>query len=140
MKKFFLGLCLLTCCVVAFANDIDFANALKTCSSFTDSGNVKTDGLDVQTKKQILGWENNKCVYKETLNFAGMNTNVTCKFSQSQIDEIFSVMKAYDVVSKYSNEKVDLSSSQAVQDNPVVQVWNKYLQDNSVCSLSGLAN
>ena len=138
MKKYIIGFVVLLSCLCVFAENNDFAQALKTCSTFSDSGMVKTEGMDVQSKKQILGWENNKCVYRETLNFAGINTNVTCKFTRSQLDEIFSVMKAYEVVSKYSSEKVDTSSSQAVQDNPVVKVWNKYLQDGSVCSLSGL--
>lgn len=138
MKKFFVGFFVFISCISVFASSNDFASALKNCSSFSDSGQVKADGLDVQSKKQILGWENNRCVYRETLDFAGINTNVTCKFTRSQLDEIFSVMKAYDVVSRYSSENVDTSSSQTVQDNPVVKVWNKYLQDSSVCALSGL--
>jgi sigma54-dependent transcription regulator len=138
MKKYLTVLFVLVSCICVLASNNSFVDSLKNCSSFSDSGQVKTEGMDVQSKKQILGWENNKCVYRETLNFAGINTNVICKFTRSQLDEIFSVMKAYDVVSKYSSENIDTSSSQAVQNNPVVKVWNKYLQDSSVCTFSGL--
>ena len=35
-----------------------------------------------------------------------------------------------------SNEDVDTSSLSAVQNNPVIKVWNKFLQDSSTCTMT----
>ena len=123
--------------LAAIANNSsdNFANALKTCESYSESGNVKTEGISVFSKKQIVGWEKNKCVYKETVNFAGMNTTITCKLNKEQINELTSVMDAYDLLNQYSEDKVDTSSLESTKNNPVVKAWNKYLNDSTICTI-----
>ncbi|MBR1373654.1 hypothetical protein IJ750_06055 [bacterium] len=138
MKKYFVVMMLIIASAVVIADDSKFAYSLKNCTSFTESGNVQTEGMNVSSTKQIVGWENNKCVYKEIVNFNGMNVTTTCRFTQPQINEIISVMNAYNLVQQYSHDSIDTSSLDAVKNNPVVKVWNKYLQDSSVCTLSGL--
>lgn len=138
MKKYFFITVVLLITILSVIAADDFATALKKCSSYTESGVVNTEGMSVQTTKQILGWSGDRCVYKEKMNFAGMNITTTCKLSGAQITELTSVMNAYSLVQKYSNEKADTSSFSKVQDNPVVKVWNKYLQDPSTCSIDGL--
>lgn len=139
MKKYIFFACtIIATCLIVFADDAKFINALKNCSSFSESGTVNTEGVNVTSHKKILGWENDKCVYQETVQFSGINSCITCKFTKSQINELVSVMQAYDIVQKYSPEKVDTSSVSAVQNNPVVKAWNKYIQDNSVCSMNTL--
>ena len=120
------------------AANSDFLSSFRSCSRYSESGNVKTEGLDVVSQKQILGMQDNKCVYKETVKFAGIEASTVCKFTKPQIAEIVSVMEAYSLVQKYSNEDVDTSSLSGVSNNPVVKVWNKYLNDSSVCSFEGL--
>lgn len=138
MKKFIL-LAILSAvtALVAFA-DSEFITAFKTCSPFTDSGAVDTEGMHVESTKKIIGWEDNKCSYRETVNFSGINSTTACKFTKPQIDEIVSVMQAYEIVQKYTKESIDTSNLAATQNNPVVKVWQKYLQDPSVCTISGL--
>ena len=92
--------------------------------------------MNVTSNKKILGWQGDKCVYQEKVNFAGIDSCITCKLSKAQISELVNVMQAYAVVQQYSKSNVDTSSLSAVQDNPVVKVWNKYLQDSSVCTIS----
>ena len=139
MRKYLVyTLTILLTTLAVFANDTRFINSLRNCSSYSEFGTVNTDGMEVKAHKQILGWENNKCVYKENLQFSGVNTDVVCRFTKPQINEISSVMQAYETVMEYSDQKVDTSSPEAVQNNPVVKVWNKYLQDSSVCTMSGL--
>ena len=139
MRKYLVFIiALLVTTLVVLAEDSGFTSALKSCSSYTESGTVDTSGMKVQSTKQILGWQNNKCVYKENINFSGMNTTVTCKLTKPQINELVSVMNAYSLVQKYSGQEPDLSSPEAAQNNPVVKAWNKYLQDPSVCTMSGL--
>ena len=138
MKRFVLVCITLSFVVLTVIANTKFEDALKNCSSYYESGVVETEGLQIQSTKQISGWENNKCKYVESVNFAGVNSTTTCKFTKPQINEIVSVMKAYDLVHKYSNEQVDTSTLSATQNNPVVKVWQKYFQDSSVCTISGL--
>ena len=138
MKKYLvITLAVLLTAVTVSAKD-DFASSLKNCSSFTDSGVVETEGMKVKSTKQILGWQGDRCVYKEKVNFSGMDVTTTCKLTKSQITELTSVMNAYSLVQKYSGDSVDTSSLSSVQNNPVIKVWNKFLQDPSTCTMSGL--
>ena len=137
MRKYIILAFILTVTtIIAIAEDSKFINALEKCSSYSESAVVNTEGMNVQSKKSISGREGNKCVYKETVNLAGVNSTVTCKLTQPQINELTSVMKAYDLMQKYSNETVDTSSLSNMDNNPVVNVWNKYLQDPSTCELN----
>lgn len=120
--------------VLAEAVDSEFISALKNCSSYSENGVVNTEGMNVSSQKRILGKKDGKCVYEEDVKFAENNLTITCQFTKEQREEIVRVMNAYEIVQKYTNEKVDTSSYSAVEKNPVVKVWGKYLQDETVCS------
>ena len=122
--------------VIAIENN--FLSSLQNCTPYTEQGEVETDGMHVKSIKQIAGKEADRCVYKENINFSGINTTLTCKFTQSQIKEITSVMNAYSLLQQYSGDNIDTSSVSNVQNNPVVKVWNKYIQDTSTCNFSGI--
>lgn len=137
MKKYFIfALTIILTTLIVLADDAKFAYALKNCSSYSESGSVQTDGINVTSSKKILGWQGDKCVYQEKVNFSGVDSCVTCKLSKAQINELVNVMQSYAVVQQYSKSSVDTSNLSAVQDNPVVKAWSKYLQDSSVCTIS----
>lgn len=137
MKKYFILTIFIICTtLIALADDVRFINALKSCSSYSESGVVNTDGLNVTSNKRILGREGDKCVYQEKVNFSGIDSCITCRLSKSQIKELTSVMEAYNLVQHYAKDNIDTSSISNVQNNPVVKAWNKYLQDSSVCTLT----
>ena len=137
MKKYFVFvITLVLTTLIVLADDAKFTNALKNCSSYSESGTVNSEGVNVTSSKKILGWEGDKCVYQEKVQFSGIDSCITCKLTRSQINELVSVMQAYALVQQYSNDDVDTSSISAVQNNPVVKAWNKYLQDSSVCSVT----
>ena len=138
MKKILVIIFVLCICITVKASEDKFINALKTCSGFTDSGTINTDGISATSTKQILGWHNNKCTYKENISMNGINVNIACHFTKSQIKEITSVADAYFLTLKYSGEQADTSSLDAVKNNPLTNVFNKYIQDQSVCEISGL--
>ena len=138
MKKCLFLLLILGVAVTTVTAGGDIASSLKNCSPYSESGTINTEGMNVTTKKQIMGKQGDRCVYKETVNFQGMNVTTICKFTQPQINEITSVMNAYSLVQQYSGDSIDTSSLDKVKDNPVVKVWNKYLQDSSTCTMSGL--
>ena len=137
MKKYFIfALTIILTTLIVLADDAKFAYALKNCSSYSESGSVQTDGINVTSSKKILGWQGDKCVYQEKVNFSGVDSCVTCKLSKAQINELVNVMQSYAVVQQYSKSNVDTSNLSAVQDNPVVKAWSKYLQDSSVRTIS----
>lgn len=113
--------------IVSAKNNKSFVQALSTCSEYSESGVVNSDGIDVNSEKRILGKKDDKCVYEEKISVANYNMTITCSFTDSQIQELTSVMNAYEVLS-FSDDKLANSS-----ENPVVKAWNKYLQDTSVC-------
>ena len=139
MKKFLITLSIISICLAVYAKTQDdkFINALRDCSSYSDSGDVHTEGITAKSSKEISGWHDGKCTYKESLNLNGTKVNITCNFSKAQIKEISSVADAYYLTLQYSQEPVDTSSFDAVKNNPLSNVFNKYIQDPSVCTIGG---
>lgn len=138
MKKFYLScLILFVATLCSFADHDDrFNQALINCTPYTSNGAIDTSNVSADYKSQILGWENDKCVFKKEVNFSGVNACLTCKFSQEQIKELTEVMTAYKTLQRYSGENIDITNQEALKNNPVVKTWNKYLTDQSVCSMS----
>ena len=67
MKKIFLVLSIiLTASFVYAESDARFVNALKTCSPYESYGSMEVQSIGADYKSQIVGWENNKCVYKKS--------------------------------------------------------------------------
>ena len=137
MKKVFLlcSLLSLVCCVSANSGD-KFIDALRNCSAYNDSGAININGINAKTEKQLSGWQGDKCVYKESLNYNGDNIITVCKFSRAQVNEIVSTADSYFIKLRKSGNQTDLSSFESIQNNPITNVMSKYLQDPSVCSMS----
>ena len=89
----------------------------------------------VTSSKKIVGWQGDRCVYREDINMMDINSTITCKFTKSQINELASVIEAYELVQQYSDSTPDLSNLEEAQKNPVSKAWGKYLQDSSVCTI-----
>ena len=123
-------------CLGAVSSEADFSKALKNCTPFSDSGQVQTAGMNVQSTKRIVGWQGDKCVYKESVKFMDITSDISCRLSKAQILELSSVIDAYSLVQKYSDSKPDFSDLEYAQNNPVSKAWSKYLQDNSVCTIT----
>lgn len=141
MKKFYIFLLLssVVCISIAYAQTNDaFINALRNCTPYNSSGELTVNGINATSTKRMQGWSNEKCTYKETLSFGGNNVTTVCRFSKPQIQEIVSVADAYFLTQQYSNEELDTSSLDGIQNNPVAKVLGKYLQDPNVCTMEGL--
>ena len=137
MKKFLVILCFIFICHSVQAENDKFIEALRNCYPYHGSAIININGVNTKSNKQMLGWQDNKCTYKETVSFGENKISTVCKFSKPQIEEIVSVADAYYLTLKYTKEDIDLSSTDAVQNNPVVRVLNKYLQDPEVCQIVG---
>jgi hypothetical protein len=135
MKKFVVCLIMFSVIPAICADDTAFYEALKTCSPYSSYGDVSAEGMDVQVKSSIKGWEDGKCVFQEKSAMKGIDSVVTCRFTKPQTEELVNVMRAYSILNAYDGNSVDTSSLDAVKNNPIVKVWNKYLQDSSVCQI-----
>lgn len=127
---------LLILCLGAVSSEADFSKALKNCTPFSDSGQVQTAGMNVQSTKRIVGWQGDKCVYKESVKFMDISSDISCRLSKAQVLELSSVIDAYSLVQKYSDSKPDFSDLESAQNNPVSKAWSKYLQDSSICTIT----
>ena len=140
MKQKLTLILIFTICLTVYGvqSEDKFINALSNCSSYHESGNVNVQGINVTSEKQIYGWRNNKCTYKENINMGGINTNIVCGFTKSQIHEIGSVADAYALTLKYSGANAEIPSLDNVENNPIANVFNKYLRDPSVCTINSM--
>ena len=137
MKYKVLLLLIFIACSSVFASEDKYIDALRNCTQYSDAGNVAVDGIQASSKKQIFGWVDGKCKYKESISINGINADILCNFTKPQIKEIVSVADAYFYTLKYSGETPDTSSLESAKNNPITNVFNKYLQDPSVCSIGG---
>ncbi len=135
-KKLFAALILTGIAISVYAKDVKFTDALRNCSSFSDSGSVNMLQTTVQSNKKIVGKDGDKCIYQENVNFMNIESNIVCKFTKPQLEELASVIDAYELVVQYSGESPDLSDINTAQNNPVSKVWNKYMQDSNVCTIT----
>ncbi len=143
-KKFLLGICLglVLCGSFVYAktvaeNSIDFLSAFQNCDSFKSTDTIEIDGITSKVTKHLVGWDGYSCTYKETVEFKDLNfkSNVTCKFTGEQVREIYTIMKTESENSKKHPEKYQNMNLDTAQKSPVIQVWNKYLGDSSVCKI-----
>ena len=142
MKKKITLLFLLLLCLgfVAYAtyaantND-KFINALRNCTPYAGSGTVPLQSMNIKSTNRIIGWNNGKCVYRETMSINGNNIRINCRFTKSQIHNITSTADAY-LKTLPKNISLDSLPIEFMQNNPVSTVFNEYIQDPSTCSIS----
>ena len=94
MKKIFSILVLLFL-VSSFAfatHDDRFIDALKTCSPYESLGVLDIKGISADYTSKIVGWIDDKCLYRKSVKFSGINTFTECKFSKGDIDQLINVM------------------------------------------------
>ena len=138
MKKVYLFLIAILVFILSVnaGEDLRFFNALKSCTPYSSNGVINTAEIKAGYNSKILGWDGDKCVYKREVKFSGIDACVICKFSQTHLDRLVGVMKAYGDIEELVGNNLDLSDTEALKTNPVVKVWTEYLQDSSVCSIS----
>jgi hypothetical protein len=124
-------------CIVAAANTGDkFIESLRNCSLYNESGSLNIGGIQAHSAKQIIGWQDNKCVYKEIINYSSTNIITVCKFTQPQIRDIILAAESYYSTLNNSENTPNSLSFESVQNNPFAMVMNRYLQDTSICTMN----
>lgn len=117
------------------AGEQAFYSALENCKNYSSSGQTTADGMTVNFFTEISGWSEDKCIYKEKISSPSFEACTTCRLSKNQINELVNVMRAYTALQKNSGRSFDSSIFKNVEGNPVINAWNKYLTDSSVCEI-----
>ena len=72
----------------------EFINAFQSCRPYVYSiGPVNIFGMQVTTKKQIVGVKNGRCSYIEVVGPTNAKNIIRCNFNQAQINRLVSDMK-----------------------------------------------
>ena len=116
------------------ANDTtSFTDNLKNCAQYYGSQTIELNDVKLVSTKQILGFEGDKCVYKESISTADSKYTVSCKLSKSNIADLVAIMEDFEKDPKAQN--IDLNDFTQVESSSVVTGWSKYLQDPEICSI-----
>lgn len=119
MKEVHICILSIFCLVIAgnfvFAQDkhypTAFINAFQACKPYTLTiGPIDIMGMQVTTKKQIVGIKNGLCSYVEVVGPANAKNTIKCNFNQTQINKLVSDMK-----------------------NNTSSAWDEYYNNPSVC-------
>ena len=116
-------------------SDLRFLNALRSCSPYDSNGAIEVQGVNADYRTMIVGWDNDKCVYKKYLNLQGLSICTVCRFGKSHINQIVRTMETYKTgYDEYGNE-VDINDVETMKNTPVVKLWNQYLTDPNLCNV-----
>ena len=137
MKKiiFVLGIFLLASSFVCANHDDRFFTALRTCTPYESMGALDVQGVNADYTSRVIGWSNNKCVYKKTVRVPGMDACIECRFSRENLKKLTSVVNANRNNAGYSFENIDITNISSLENNPVVNLWLRYLQDPTICTV-----
>lgn len=135
MKKYLTILLLFIFAAVVYAENESFYDALQNCSPYSSNGafNHINSGKNIQI--HILGMENDKCVYQEKIIDLELSSCMTCRLTQKQIDRLVRVQHKYSNVWEYPYKETFVYDPDNVQTDPVMELWNKYITDSSICNI-----
>lgn len=140
MKKFF-GM--LVCLIAIVSSQVaanatsggdftkDFAYNLGICSKYVESYEVTAFNRLILVKKQIFGWKDGKCGYKEIFGPEGNQQTMTCNFTRAQVNQ-FNRSMIIPRQYKYSRNKAD----GLIVNSPTpkaISLWNEYVNDTDIC-------
>lgn len=104
MKKLYKSLLILSVITVigglcAYAADYTkfssgFVKNMKDCDKYEETVTSEFEGTKFTTTRNIIGWRNGMCHYKETISSPKETYRLNCKFSQLQVDELYRAMKS----------------------------------------------
>ena len=121
---------------VSAEQDERLLNALKNCQPYTGYGSLEIKGVSADYKTQVVGLdEQNRCVYKKYVTVFDQELSTVCKYTRYHISEIVRTMNTYEVGYNEYGEEVDIEDVEAIKNTPVVKLWNRYLNNPSICNV-----
>ena len=147
-------LALFVCVGVVYAatNSPKFSRAFikhfKECDTYTETITSFYEGNTYTTTRNIKGWLNGACRYKENVKSAIGEYNITCSFPEIQLEELTESMKIkskkestfkLDLYAQVKDEKTGKMQYSVVGDTiikgtPAVITWAKYQNNPYFCT------
>lgn len=110
-----------------------FTENLKDCKEYYGSQTIDLQEVKLTTTRQIQGWVDGKCSYKEAVSTKDSKYTVNCLLSKEHIAELVKTMEDFE--RDESSKSIDLNDFTQVQNSSVVSNWSKYLQNPEICSI-----
>ncbi len=132
MKKCLILVCLLFS-VPAFAAEYSpkFISSLKNCTSYSTTETSNVLGMQIYTSRQIMGWSNGKCIYKEIKGPVNNKYTFNCRFTQPQLNSLVrSALQSSTGKTSVSTDLTEGSASTSGDDD----VWNEYMSNLNICT------
>ncbi len=129
-----MALVCLTRVALVQANDTtSFTENLKDCREYYGSQTIDLQDIKLTTTRQIQGWVDGKCSYKEAVSTKDAKYTVNCLLSKENIADLVKTMEDFE--KDESNKNIDLNDFSQVQSSTIVSNWSKYLQNPEICSI-----
>lgn len=110
-----------------------FANAIKTCESYSNDGAVKHNGETFNILITLNKAKGNKCIYREKIYQQKDYQMLTCEFNQNQMDFISDSMSRFN--KEFANEIAKNNIFEAKLTTNA-EVFQRYLVDQDICKIS----
>jgi len=125
-----------------------FINKFEDCDPYEETENSQFEGEAFTTHRQIIGWRNGFCQYRETVSSKDGKYQLNCSFPSIQVDELYNAMKSKDkeperfelelfgqqTDAKTGKVKYVVAGTQTIKGNKAYIVWTKYQNNPYFCT------
>lgn len=128
-----------------------FAKNFKNCDSYQESFDSEYEGNTFNTKRNIVGWSNGYCKYEEVVKHANEAYKLSCKFTDIQVDDLYSSMKdkskepiTYNLENFVEQQDANgvkryrVAGTTAIKGNKAFITWAKYQNNPYFCKVEKL--
>lgn len=126
-------ICLVRVALVQANDTTSFTENLKDCKEYYGSQTIDLQEVKLTTTRQIHGWVDGKCSYKETVSTKEAKYTVNCLLTKEHIANLVKTMEDFE--KDETGKNIDLNDFAQVQNSTVVSNWSKHLQDPEICSI-----
>lgn len=122
-------------CTFADSND-KFISNFSSCTPYSESHDTEMFGMNVSSTIEILGRNGGKCGFKSSIMTQVATADIRCNFADNQIDEIISSMQNNSSeIESFAKQGLEANTA-VMMENPAVIIFNKYLNDTGVCTVT----
>ncbi len=128
-----------------------FVKNFKDCDTYQETTNSTFEGQNFTTTRKINGWMNGFCRYQETVSSATDKYQISCNFTDMQVEDLYEAMKSRskkierqnmdlftEVTDKSGQSKFVKSGSTVIKGNKAYLLWTKYQNNPYFCSVKKL--
>lgn len=125
-----------------------FIKAMGNCDKYNETTESEFEGGKFTTSREILGWRNSFCLYRETWTTKDAKYQLDCTFTPFQIEDLYDSMKsrskevirfdldlfADQIDPKTGKTKYVNAGTTTISGNKAFVTWAKYQNNPYFCS------